>query len=238
MIPDDYMIPDFEITISGMGYTDTQTIADGDHYTWYDLVPGNYTVTEATLGVEWQVSITNGGSATVVAGQDTEITVTNTYVPQYHDETMWAYYQGKAIPFNEVANNLKNWGWTNGPFTADHENPIVLDLYAGAGGNDLSKGEYVGTVEVEINGDGSITVTYDTDDHEILDIHFFIGNYKLPMKGKKYTNAPGQFPFDDSYGDYDSDNRFSMTLTPEDLMGIDFIKDFYISAHGVVRIYE
>ncbi len=239
MIPDGYILPPFEITISGMGYTDTQTIADGDSYTWDDLVPGNYTVTEGLLGIEWQVSITNGGSATVVAGEDTDVTVTNTYVPQYHDETMWAYYEGSAITFKEVAGYLKNWGWTNGPFGVEPGDSIELDLYAGAGGNDISNGQLVGTVFVEFNMDDSITVTYDTGDHDILDIHFFIGNDMLPKVNKnKYTNSPGQFPFDDSYGDYDSDNRFSMTLTPEDLMDIDFTKDIYISAHGVVRIYE
>lgn len=163
------------------------------------------------------------------------MTVTNTYVPQYHDETMWAYYEGKAIPFNEVAKYLKNWGWTNGPFDVNIGDSITLDLYAGAGGNDISGLEPVGTVEVIFNGDGTVTVIYETY-HEMLEVHFFIGSGEdnmLPKVKNKFTNSPGQFPYDESDGDMSSDGKyFEMTIPFE------FLEDIYISAHGVVRIYE
>ncbi|SHJ56088.1 DUF5979 domain-containing protein [Parasporobacterium paucivorans] len=49
--------------------------------TWDNLIPGEYTVTEASPGANWTVLIPNDGKFTVTAGEDTivDVTVTNSY---------------------------------------------------------------------------------------------------------------------------------------------------------------
>jgi LPXTG-motif cell wall-anchored protein len=74
----DMTLPDFEITVTGpFAYSDTQTIAAGDSYTWEDLGSGLYTVSEGALGDDWDVSGT--GEYEVVLGEMTDVTLTNTY---------------------------------------------------------------------------------------------------------------------------------------------------------------
>lgn len=237
---------DFPESISGtITHPDGTTIddftlyaADGWEDTFGPYIPGEYTVAEDDID-GWDTTLDPiDGKVDVVAGEEADAVVLdiyNDYIPQYHDETMWAYHDGYAIRFTEIAKNLKNWGWTNGPFDVDEGEIIELDLYAGAGGNDISKGQLVGTVTITFNGDGKVTVEYETD-HEMLEVHFFIGrgeDNKLPKAKNKYTNAPGQFPYDESDGDMSSDGMyFEMTIPFE------FLEDIYIAAHGVVRIYE
>ena len=80
--PDDSF---FSITITrtsttGDPYTDTQTFTYPDEleYTWTDLEPGEYEVTEGSLGSNW-VSVVPDAAIVVAAGQTAIASVTNTY---------------------------------------------------------------------------------------------------------------------------------------------------------------
>ena len=71
----------FSITISGAGYSDTQTFdytGQEVSYTWTGLTPGSYTITEGTSGAGWTAEVP-AQSIIVAAGQTVNATVTNTY---------------------------------------------------------------------------------------------------------------------------------------------------------------
>ncbi|MCD4713118.1 MAG: DUF3494 domain-containing protein [Clostridiales bacterium] len=76
----DMTLPLFNIIVTGPeGFEVTRAIANNSSYTWVNLVPGVYTVTEsrATLNDEWTVS--GEGTITVVAEQIAVSTITNLY---------------------------------------------------------------------------------------------------------------------------------------------------------------
>ena len=74
-------LPLFEITVTGPeGFSATRTFGSGETYTWTDLVPGTYTVTEGDLSSEW--TVTGEGDVTVVADETAVTTVTNTYLAE------------------------------------------------------------------------------------------------------------------------------------------------------------
>jgi hypothetical protein len=204
---------------------------------WDNLIPGDYIVTEGPLGSQWMVQVPVG-AVEVIAGQTSYADVINTYIPSYHDETAWGYLAGKAKTFDQVDDSLNNWGWTNGAL--EQRGTYVLDLYAGAGRNDINKGLLVGKVTIVFNGDGTADVTYDTSsssnpqgvNYGLIETHLWVGDTMLPITKKgKVTNSPGQFPDDDWYV---SSSDYSQTFHIEGLEG----QNIYIAAHAVVRIYE
>jgi len=70
----------FSITITGPSYPagNTKTLTAGGDLTWTDLIPGQYTVTEGTLGTQWKTPVIAGSPATVpVTGGEATATVTN-----------------------------------------------------------------------------------------------------------------------------------------------------------------
>ncbi|MEI8201331.1 MAG: hypothetical protein WCG21_14835, partial [Eubacteriales bacterium] len=78
------VIPDFSITIKGPSYPggDTKVFKYPDNLTktWTNLIPGNYTITEAGAGTSWTETVP-ASAVTVAAGGIAKATVTNTYVP-------------------------------------------------------------------------------------------------------------------------------------------------------------
>ena len=77
----DMTLPDFEITVTGPNeFSDTQIIEAGGSYTWDNMDPGTYTVSEGELSEEWDVSGT--GEYDVQIGEITEVTITNSYIPE------------------------------------------------------------------------------------------------------------------------------------------------------------
>ncbi len=75
----DMELPDFEITVTGPeGFTATRTFEDGESYTWEDLLPGEYTVTEENLGADWDVVVAES-PVEVEADETAAVTVTNTF---------------------------------------------------------------------------------------------------------------------------------------------------------------
>jgi len=82
--PDAVVIPTFKIRISGPSYPAgsdwVDFNSDGQYHTWMNLIPGDYTVEEMEAGVLWNESVPAAPHA-VTAGNRTDVTVTNTYVP-------------------------------------------------------------------------------------------------------------------------------------------------------------
>lgn len=112
-------------------------------------------------------------------------------------ETAFGKLSGMATCFRNIDENgdgrrdFSRWGWTNGPLTTG---TYTLDLYAGAGQCDVSKGTLVGEVVVTYSG-STVTVTYDVlPGVELNDVHVYVGSAILPTNNGKFTVAPGQYP--------------------------------------------
>ena len=95
------------------------------------------------------------------------------------------------------------WGWyIKETFVEGVEQVLTFDMYAGAGGNDLTKGEYAGTIVVTVNSNGSVgePVASPEGDYCFDDIHVHVGN-NLPTQKKGKTTtisvAPGQYTLSD-----------------------------------------
>ena len=74
-------LPSFEITVAGPeGFTATRTLVDGESFTWSNLVPGTYTVTEDKTGLSEEWTVSGEGDVTVVADQTARTTITNTFL--------------------------------------------------------------------------------------------------------------------------------------------------------------
>lgn len=82
--PDAVSIPAFKIKIMGPSYplgSDWVDFTyDGQMHTWDNLIPGDYSIEEMEAGALWNESVPVGPHA-VTAGNRTNVTVTNTYVP-------------------------------------------------------------------------------------------------------------------------------------------------------------
>lgn len=109
-----------------------------------------------------------------------------------------AYAKGStAQTFNPT---FRNWGWTNPIVPGTHE----MDLWAGAGQNDTSKGTLVGSVTVAYV-EGYVTGIYNLNTgYSLEETHFYAGYTKFPQtkQGRRTvsTVAPGLYyngsPFD------------------------------------------
>ena len=165
------------------------------------------------------------------------------------DETFWAYggdpelngaEDDVAHHNNKVEGNPANWwGWTN-YMAADADFPFVMQLWAGAGQNDTTKGTLVGTLTVEYDA-SCVTVTYQLYAPYMLDeAHLWVGSTPLPTWEAKRgrtttivsTAAPGRFK---DFMDYDSvvigDQSATFVVCNFDL---DADGGFWVAAHGVV----
>ncbi len=220
--------------VDGGGMTvNLSMTTDADGYYEFSLKPGTYTISEyIPTSSNWEQTAPAGGSytETFTSGQES---LSNDFGNVYwQDETAWGYgLDGYAIPFTAEPMKLKNWGWTNGPIQMSESAVTVeFDLWAGAGGNDLSAGTQVGTGTITYYPDGSVEVVYDIFTWvKLEEIHVWIGNDYLPTKkGNKYTNAPGQF----NYNSYTSlgGNSFMVTAPAGAFEG-----DIYVAAHSVVK---
>lgn len=104
-------------------------------------------------------------------------------------ETSFAYGNSYATCFNNITSTPR-WGWSNGPIP---EGSYTFDIYAGAGQCDLSKGQLVGSMQIEY-ASGTLSATYSTLPGFIMsETHFYAGSDPLPSKNGEYTVAPGQY---------------------------------------------
>lgn len=103
-----------------------------------------------------------------------------------HSETAYAYGGDAATCFS--AYGFSRWGWTNGSYP---EGDYTLDLYAGAGQCDITKGTLVGTVTMSYHS-GTAVVTYNlVAPYTLGNTHLYVGNNPLYPKAV----APGQSPY-------------------------------------------
>ncbi|MCE4566297.1 T9SS type A sorting domain-containing protein [Maribellus sp. CM-23] len=92
---------------------------------------------------------------------------------------------------------FNRWGWTN-RVKVGQDSVYTLDVYAGAGQCDLSKGTWVGTVTLTFSG-STMNVLYDLEEgYVISEAHIYAGTNMYPTwrNGKhkgEYTVAPGQY---------------------------------------------
>lgn len=102
-----------------------------------------------------------------------------------------AYARGDNGNTCFIGEGFGNWGWTIGPLT---EGDYSYDIYAGAGQCDISKGVFVGTVDVSYTN-GEVNVTYNIDkEYEVKETHTYAGNNMFPTKKNgQATVAPGQY---------------------------------------------
>lgn len=108
----------------------------------------------------------------------------------YRHETAYAYYGDDSLKLNDLRKN-NNWGWYAN--LDDIELNVPYDIYAGAGGNDISKGVLVGTVTFSIVDNHyqyelDFTAYPGTVDPVATEVHF--GVYD---KANKIPKGPGQF---------------------------------------------
>jgi len=77
----DMVLPEFEITLTGPeGFTSTRTFLRNESYTWYNLVPGEYTLTESRTGLSSEWTVSGEGTIQVVSDGSHVATITNAYV--------------------------------------------------------------------------------------------------------------------------------------------------------------
>ncbi len=238
--PAGYPLPaSVTVNITGpYGYTGSVTLNEGNG--WDDivcgLVPGDYTFSEVTVTGWTPAYNPTNRVLTVVAGTEPAAgaigTIINTLV--YHDETAWAYGGARATRFTTLADlQSNNWGWTNDIGTGDIDETWVL--YAGAAQEDLTKGFDVGTLHVVRTGT-TLTITFNTSFcNDLLATHLWVGKDKLPKKGKKYINSPGQL---EKYIKY----SFTMERVDQDTVVYTFsdvktTDNIWIAAHADVRMY-
>jgi hypothetical protein len=113
-----------------------------------------------------------------------------------------------------------NWGWTNGTFSDGDSG--TFDIIAGAGGCDLTKGTLVGTFSFTYKS-GKLEFTLNlTVDNDFSELQIHAGNGILPMKKDDYTNAPGQFG-------YNEDLDGGISVKADEITGLS--GDIYIAVH-------
>ena len=129
-----------------------------------------------------------------------------------------------AICFDEFG--FSDWGWTNGPLTADF---YEFPLYSGAGGCDITGLEPVGTLTIDYDGSTAIVTYAMYDGYTMDETHLYVGTEELPTNKKgNPTVSPGQYPYSNTL-----DNATTDTYTIEDLSG-----DIYVVAHAVACWFE
>lgn len=124
--------------------------------------------------------------------------------PESKTETAFARFGDANTCFLNIdangdgAGDFNRWGWTNGPLDPG---TYEMELWAGAGRCDVSKGTLVGTVTVEYTGE-TVRVTFTTTgtnpdtglSYNMADAHAYVGSDILAANNGQFTVAPGQYP--------------------------------------------
>lgn len=144
--------------------------------------------------------------------------------PDVACETAFGLLDGDETCFLDLG--FDRWGWTNGPL-----GPGVyeLDMWAGAGQCDTSKGALVGQVTIDYDG-STVEVTYEVfEGCALTETHLYVGDTPVPLVqrgrgGLQGTVAPGQ---------YGNTHEFEEGVT-EDSFTVDASGDIFVIAHAVV----
>ena len=128
----------------------------------------------------------------------------------------------KKNPYLHPALNIgTRWGWA-GNLTESG----TYDIYAAAGGNDLSKGTKVGTLEVDISG-STVKVTYTMDPGYSTDeLHIYASD------AEPTDPAPGQYG--NTVENFADDTTYEKSFNIDDAEG----DGIWIIAHAVVCGFE
>jgi hypothetical protein len=167
-----------------------------DKKTWTVTAPNSATFTYekafkwADYGKDKCGPFIYNNTATIVETGQSASAKLKVNVQCYKFET--AFAMGKnAISFCDEG--YSRWGWTNPITPGTYE----MDLWAGAGQCDTSKGTLVGSVTVVYGGDGYVTVSFNVASPYILDETHVYAGYEMFPEGDL---APGLYknngPFD------------------------------------------
>lgn len=122
-----------------------------------------------------------------------------------------AYMMGDFDFITEGDFTGNSWGWAE-HFMDEGDDEYSYPIYAGAGQNDISKGDLIGYVYLTADGDDfTIVVDYNTG-VDVNDLHVYIGDTPLE------TSAPGQFDNQDDSMTYeftDADGDFWFAVHAE-----------------------
>jgi hypothetical protein len=119
------------------------------------------------------------------------------------------------LPSLQLTKN--RWGWA---INVKNDGTIIYDIWKGAGLNDTSKGELVGTLTVEKSG-SLVKVTYNLSGDLMNELHIYAGDFKPA------TIAPGQYGFTKNFDPPVASFTKSFTITDTDGDGI------WLIAHAV-----
>jgi hypothetical protein len=151
--------------------------------------------------------------------------------PGLSSETAFAYGCEDATCFIDLTldGGFSRWGWTN-YFT--EPGVYYLDIYAGAGQCDITKGTLVGELRVDYDGT-DVSVKYTTcGEYVMSETHLYVGSYPLALDvNSEPTVAPGQYPY--IHEDLDGVQEDVFT-TDEIVLTRDEFGGFYVVAHAVV----
>lgn len=137
-------------------------------------------------------AVTPGSEMTVpfmsLAGREIRVEYANSLI--YRNETAYAFFDESSVQLNTIKKN-KNWGWYIE--TANLTTGTPYTIYAGAGGNDISKAMNMGTVTFDIVDNYyvyyiNLTPFPGEAQPMVTEEHF--GVY---MSSSDIPNAPGKF---------------------------------------------
>ena len=187
----DMTLPPFEITVTGPDdFSETRTFTDGESYTWEDLVPGEYTVTESRTDLNDQWTVEGEGTVEVSADLHSEVTITNTYSeePDATPET------GSLTVTNEVTGDTEDI--TLPPFEITVTGPDgfteTRTLTEGESytWEDLVPGEYNITADHSllgsgwtVSGEGAVQVAADDTETATITFHYE-ARAEIPQTGQ------------------------------------------------------
>ena len=119
--------------------------------------------------------------------------------------------------------DFSRWGWSNGPLGPGL---YTLDVYAGAGQCDVTKGTLVGTLTVDyVDGMNALVTFSTTGCFSMTETHLYVGNEILARDvNNEFTVAPGQYPLQ-----HDLNNATEDGYEINGLSG-----DIYVVGHAVV----
>ena len=155
-----------------------------------------------------------------------EFTCGETPIVGVSTETAFAYDCVDALCFIDIPDEgINRWGWTNGAYGPG---TYYLDIYAGAGQCDITKGTLVGLLTVDYDGT-TATVTYNTcGDYTMTETHLYVGIDILAWDNDPddpgFTVAPGQYPY----------IHEDLGNAQEDVFTVAVTGDIYVVAHAVV----
>ncbi len=195
----DMTLPVYSITITGPeGFTATRTFVDGESFTWTDLIPGEYTVTENKTGFSSEWTVSGEGGVTVTADQTAVATITNTYTAEeeiiygaltvtkvvtgdYGDMTLPLYSITVTGPEGFTATRTfvhgESFTWTN----------LVPGVYT------VTENKTGFSSEWTVSGEGAVTVTADQTAVRTVTNAFVADEAELPATGGEtlYTAYAG-----------------------------------------------